>query len=164
MCGHFPAKNLSTREFVNSFPALEHLCPLWVLFWHCIMHIKKVLLQGFKSYKDQTEFEEFHEGVNVIGKRSLYYFTENTQSAEMDQENQTFSLVRAAQHLWTPSHPFRINGNVHQSSVRGQATPASRWVILVTSSEDPQEGLGDTVMSGSVEIIFDNSDGRFPVI
>lgn len=32
-----------------------------------MVHIKKVLIQGFKSYKDQTWFDDFHEQVNCIG-------------------------------------------------------------------------------------------------
>eukprot|EP01116_Phalansterium_solitarium_P011947 TRINITY_DN2782_c0_g1_i1.p1 TRINITY_DN2782_c0_g1~~TRINITY_DN2782_c0_g1_i1.p1 ORF type:complete len:1237 (+),score=666.00 TRINITY_DN2782_c0_g1_i1:202-3912(+) len=31
-----------------------------------MVHIKKVLIQGFKSYKDQSEFEDFDQRVNVI--------------------------------------------------------------------------------------------------
>jgi chromosome segregation ATPase len=34
---------------------------------HTMVFIKKVLIQGFKSYKDQTEFDEFDQHVNVIG-------------------------------------------------------------------------------------------------
>lgn len=32
-----------------------------------MVHIKKVIIKGFKSYKDQTEFEDFHRNLNVIG-------------------------------------------------------------------------------------------------
>jgi hypothetical protein len=36
-----------------------------------MVFIKKVLIQWFKSYKEQTDFEEFHEQVNCIGKEFL---------------------------------------------------------------------------------------------
>eukprot|EP01114_Cavostelium_apophysatum_P016736 TRINITY_DN4818_c0_g1_i6.p1 TRINITY_DN4818_c0_g1~~TRINITY_DN4818_c0_g1_i6.p1 ORF type:complete len:998 (-),score=422.06 TRINITY_DN4818_c0_g1_i6:73-3066(-) len=44
-----------------------------------MVFIKKVLIQGFKSYKDQTHFEDFDERVNVIvgrngaGKSNFFY-------------------------------------------------------------------------------------------
>lgn len=32
-----------------------------------IMHIKKVIIKGFKSYSSQSDFDTFHPRTNVIG-------------------------------------------------------------------------------------------------
>jgi hypothetical protein len=32
-----------------------------------MVFIKKVLMQGFRSYKDLTDFDEFEQGLNVVG-------------------------------------------------------------------------------------------------
>ncbi len=38
------------------------------------MHIKKVIISGFKTYKDQPSIEEFSEKINCIGKISAHAF------------------------------------------------------------------------------------------
>jgi hypothetical protein len=35
------------------------------------MHIKKVIIKGFKSYSSQSDFDTFHSRTNVIGKANI---------------------------------------------------------------------------------------------
>jgi len=91
------------------------------------MHIKQVIIQGFKSYREQTIIEPFSKGHNVVvgrngsGKSNFFYAIQFVLSDE-------FSHLR----------------------------PEQRQALL-------HEGTGPRVLTGYVEIIFDNADGRFPV-
>eukprot|EP01117_Protostelium_nocturnum_P004475 TRINITY_DN1611_c0_g1_i1.p1 TRINITY_DN1611_c0_g1~~TRINITY_DN1611_c0_g1_i1.p1 ORF type:complete len:1261 (-),score=493.20 TRINITY_DN1611_c0_g1_i1:41-3661(-) len=92
-----------------------------------MVFIKRVLIQGFKSYKEQLEFDEFDEKVNtIVGRngagKSNFFFAIRFVLSDM------FANLRSEE----------------------------RQLLL-------HEGSGDTVMSGFVEIHFDNKDGRFPI-
>ncbi|ODM99910.1 Structural maintenance of chromosomes protein 3 [Orchesella cincta] len=86
-----------------------------------------VIIQGFKSYREQTVIEPFHKGHNVVvgrngsGKSNFFYAIQFVLSDE-------FSHLR----------------------------PEQRQALL-------HEGTGPRVLTGFVEIIFDNADGRFPI-
>lgn len=90
------------------------------------MYIKQIIIQGYRSYKDQTVIEPFSPKHNVIVGRNG------------SGKSNFFSAIRFVlgdQYL----HPSREDraGMLH-------------------------EGAGSAVMSAYVEIIFDNSDERFP--
>ncbi|CAJ0751951.1 750_t:CDS:10 [Entrophospora sp. SA101] len=85
------------------------------------MHIKQIIIQGFKSYKDQTVIEPFSPRHNVVVGR---------------------------------------NG-----SGKSNFFAAIRFVLsdsYTTLSREEKQGTGLATASAYVEIIFDNSDNRFP--
>ncbi|KAJ1919697.1 Structural maintenance of chromosomes protein 3 [Mycoemilia scoparia] len=85
------------------------------------MHIKKIAIQGFKSYKDQTTTEPFSPHHNVVVGR-----------------NGSGKTVRF------------VLSDAYTNMSREE-----RQALL-------HEGSGPATMSAFVEIIFDNSDNRFP--
>ncbi|KAI4138743.1 MAG: hypothetical protein L6R39_006635, partial [Caloplaca ligustica] len=90
------------------------------------MHIKQIIIQGFKSYKDQTVIEPFSPRHNVIVGRNG------------SGKSNFFAAIR-----------FVL------SDAYTQMGREERGALL-------HEGAGAAVMSAFVEIIFDNSDDRFP--
>jgi structural maintenance of chromosome 3 (chondroitin sulfate proteoglycan 6) len=90
------------------------------------MHIKQIIIQGFKSYKEQTVIEPFSPKTNVIVGRNG------------SGKSNFFAAIR-----------FVL------SDAYTQMGREERQALL-------HEGSGSAVMSAYVEIIFDNSDGRFP--
>ncbi|KAL1972768.1 hypothetical protein VTN31DRAFT_7182 [Thermomyces dupontii] len=90
------------------------------------MHIKQIIIQGFKSYKDQTVIEPFSPKHNVIVGRNG------------SGKSNFFAAIR-----------FVL------SDAYTQMSREERQALL-------HEGSGSAVMSAYVEIIFDNSDDRFP--
>ncbi|KJX99370.1 chromosome segregation protein suda [Zymoseptoria brevis] len=90
------------------------------------MYIKQIIIQGFKSYKDQTVIEPFSPKHNVIVGRNG------------SGKSNFFAAIR-----------FVLSDKYTQ-----------------LGREDRQgllhEGAGSAVMSAYVELIFDNSDERFP--
>ncbi|WQF76165.1 Putative structural maintenance of chromosomes protein [Colletotrichum destructivum] len=90
------------------------------------MYIKQIIIQGFKSYKEQTVIEPFSPGTNVIVGRNG------------SGKSNFFAAIR-----------FVL------SDAYTQMTREERQALL-------HEGSGSAVMSAYVEIIFDNSDERFP--
>ncbi|GFR44504.1 hypothetical protein Agub_g5768, partial [Astrephomene gubernaculifera] len=91
------------------------------------MHIKQVLIEGFKSYKDQTHTEEFDPKINVV------------VGANGSGKSNFFHAIR-----------FVLNDAF--INIRGD----ERLQLL-------HEGAGHRVSSAWVEVVFDNSDGRFPI-
>ncbi|KAI0127705.1 RecF/RecN/SMC [Xylariales sp. AK1849] len=91
------------------------------------MYIKQIIIQGFKSYKDQTVIEPFSPGTNVIVGRNG------------SGKSNFFAAIR-----------FVL------SDAYTKMNREERQALL-------HEGSGSAVMSGYVEVIFDNSDGRFLV-
>lgn len=91
------------------------------------MYIKQVIIEGFKSYKDQIIAEPFSPHINCIvgangsGKSNFFH-------AIRFVLNDIFTTMRAEE----------------------------RKTLL-------HEGAGHAVVSAYVEVVFDNSDGRFPV-
>ncbi|KAH0494123.1 hypothetical protein TgHK011_000755 [Trichoderma gracile] len=90
------------------------------------MYIKQIIIQGFKSYKDQTVIEPFSPKTNVIVGRNG------------SGKSNFFAAMR-----------FVL------SDAYTQMSREERQGLL-------HEGSGSAVMSAYVEIIFDNSDDRFP--
>ncbi|RYO84730.1 hypothetical protein DL762_005511 [Monosporascus cannonballus] len=90
------------------------------------MYIRQIIIQGFKSYKDQTVMEPFSPGTNVIVGRNG------------SGKSNFFAAIR-----------FVL------SDAYTQMTREERQALL-------HEGSGSAVMSAYVEVIFDNSDDRFP--
>lgn len=90
------------------------------------MHIKKIVIQGFKTYKNTTVIDDLSPNFNVILGRNG------------SGKSNFFSAVRfVLSDAYTNMTREERQGLIH-------------------------EGLG-TVMLAFVEIIFDNSDGRFPI-
>jgi structural maintenance of chromosome 3 (chondroitin sulfate proteoglycan 6) len=90
------------------------------------MHIKQIIIQGFKSYKDQTVIEPFSPGLNVIVGRNG------------SGKSNFFAAIR-----------FVL------SDAYTQMGREERNALL-------HEGSGSAVLAAYVEVIFDNSDERFP--
>ncbi|WPH03250.1 Hypothetical protein R9X50_00612700 [Acrodontium crateriforme] len=90
------------------------------------MFIKQIIIQGFKSYKDQTVIEPFSPKHNVIVGRNG------------SGKSNFFAAVRF------------VLGDSYTQMGREE-----RQGLL-------HEGAGSAVMSAYVEVIFDNSDSRFP--
>jgi structural maintenance of chromosome 3 (chondroitin sulfate proteoglycan 6) len=90
------------------------------------MHIKQVIVEGFKTYREQTVVD-FDEGLNCI------------VGANGSGKSNLFHAIR-----------FVL------SDVFGTLRAEERQRLL-------HEGAGHAVMSAYVEIVFDNTDGRFPV-
>ncbi|GAB7357313.1 hypothetical protein MBLNU459_g8275t1 [Dothideomycetes sp. NU459] len=90
------------------------------------MHIKQIIIQGFKSYKDQTVIEPFSPKHNVIVGRNG------------SGKSNFFAAIR-----------FVL------SDAYTQMGREERQALL-------HEGSGSAVMSAYVEVIFDNTDSRFP--
>ncbi|KAK9419230.1 putative Structural maintenance of chromosomes protein [Seiridium unicorne] len=90
------------------------------------MYIKQIIIQGFKSYKDQMVIEPFSPGTNVVVGRNG------------SGKSNFFAAIR-----------FVL------SDAYTQLGREERQALL-------HEGSGSAVMSAYVEIIFDNSDNRFP--
>ncbi|KAB8360687.1 hypothetical protein FH972_024423 [Carpinus fangiana] len=90
------------------------------------MYIKQIIIQGFKSYKDQTVIEPFSSKHNVIVGRNG------------SGKSNFFAAIR-----------FVL------SDAYTQMGREERQALL-------HEGSGSAVMSAYVEVIFDNSDDRFP--
>ncbi|KAI1842293.1 hypothetical protein JX266_011461 [Neoarthrinium moseri] len=90
------------------------------------MYIKQIIIQGFKSYKDQTVIDPFSPGTNVVVGRNG------------SGKSNFFAAIR-----------FVLSDDyTHLSREQRQG-------LL-------HEGSGSAVMSAYVEVIFDNSDDRFP--
>ncbi|KAF7511110.1 hypothetical protein GJ744_005341 [Endocarpon pusillum] len=90
------------------------------------MHIKQIIIQGFKSYKDQTVTEPFSPKHNVIVGRN---------------GSGKSNFFKAIQFVLSDAYT--------------QMGREERQALL-------HEGSGSAVMSAYVEIVFDNSDDRFP--
>ncbi|GAB7341757.1 hypothetical protein MBLNU457_g0090t2 [Dothideomycetes sp. NU457] len=90
------------------------------------MHIKTISIQGFKSYRTQTNVEEFSPGHNVVVGRNG------------SGKSNFFAAIRF------------VLGDAYTQMGREE-----RQALL-------HEGQGSAVMTAFVEIIFDNTDRRFP--
>ncbi|KAI8916910.1 RecF/RecN/SMC [Entophlyctis helioformis] len=90
------------------------------------MHIKQILIQGFKSYKDQTTMEPFSPRHNaVVGRNG-------------SGKSNFFWAIRF------------VLGDAYNTMTREE-----RQSLL-------HEGSGAATISAYVEIVFDNTDNRFP--
>ncbi|KAF9297449.1 Structural maintenance of chromosomes protein 3 [Linnemannia elongata] len=90
------------------------------------MYIKQIIIQGFKSYKNQTVIEPFSGEHNVIVGRNG------------SGKSNFFAAIR-----FVLSDAYTNMGREERQSLL-------------------HEGSGEATMSAYVEIIFDNSDNRFP--
>ncbi|KAH9271928.1 hypothetical protein BASA83_005766 [Batrachochytrium salamandrivorans] len=90
------------------------------------MYIKQILIQGFKSYKEQTVTEPFSAGHNaVVGRNG-------------SGKSNFFWAIRF------------VLGDAY-----GNMTREERQALL-------HEGTGPATISAFVQVVFDNSDNRFP--
>lgn len=90
------------------------------------MHIKKIVIQGFKTYKNTTVIDDISPGHNVVVGRNG------------SGKSNFFAAIRfVLSDQYTRMSKEERQGLIH-------------------------EGSG-TVLSAYVEIIFDNTDGRFPI-
>jgi structural maintenance of chromosome 3 (chondroitin sulfate proteoglycan 6) len=96
------------------------------------MFIDKVTIAGFKSYKEQTMMEPFSPKHNVVVGR--YLMTNRNGSGKSN----FFWAIRF------------VLGDAYQNMTREE-----RQSLL-------HEGQGHSTISAFVEIIFDNTDNRFP--
>ncbi|KAF9932721.1 Structural maintenance of chromosomes protein 3 [Mortierella alpina] len=96
------------------------------------MFIKQIIIQGFKSYKNQTVIEPFSGQHNVIAQ--LYVIVGRNGSGKSN----FFAAIR-----FVLSDAYTNMGREERQSLL-------------------HEGSGAATMSAYVEIIFDNSDNRFP--
>ncbi|GJW53867.1 structural maintenance of chromosomes protein 3 [Tanacetum coccineum] len=116
------------------------------------MYIKQVIIEGFKSYKEQVATEDFSPKVNCVGMilfhiiaysrfLTLYLYGEYQKifGANGSGKSNFFSAIR-----------FAISDLFH--NLRNE----DRHAFL-------HEGAGHQVLSAFVEIVFDNSDNRIPV-
>eukprot|EP01035_Chromulina_nebulosa_P017480 gene17480-23032_t len=92
------------------------------------MHIKQVIISGFRSFRNQNEIDPFSPKHNVIVGRNG------------SGKSNFFDVIQFV--LLSPKF-----ANLRQED---------RQQLL-------HEGAGSSVMAAYAEIIFDNSDGRFPV-
>ncbi|TPX59672.1 hypothetical protein PhCBS80983_g02285 [Powellomyces hirtus] len=90
------------------------------------MYIKQIVIQGFKSYKDQTALEPFSPQHNVVVGRNG------------SGKSNFFCAIRFA-----------------LSDAYSNMTREERQSLL-------HEGTGPATLSAFVEVIFDNTDQRFP--
>eukprot|EP00878_Enallax_costatus_P007647 GHUV01008006.1.p1 GENE.GHUV01008006.1~~GHUV01008006.1.p1 ORF type:complete len:1195 (+),score=501.93 GHUV01008006.1:213-3797(+) len=91
------------------------------------MYIKQVIIEGFKSYKDQIIAEPFSPKINcIVGPNG-------------SGKSNFFQAIR-----------FVLN------DAFAGAGSEERQKLL-------HEGAGHAVISAYVEVVFDNSDGRFPI-
>ncbi|TFL06816.1 RecF/RecN/SMC [Pterulicium gracile] len=91
------------------------------------MYIKTLTIQGFKSYRDQTQVEPFSPGHNVVVGRNG------------SGKSNFFAAIRF------------VLSDAYTSMTREERQSLLHEGVSVT-----------TTLSAYVEIIFDNSDGRFP--
>ncbi|CAI2172186.1 19502_t:CDS:10 [Funneliformis geosporum] len=105
---------------------LEFLSSLKSKQCQITMHIKQIIIQGFKSYKEQIIIEPFSPRHNVVVGRNG------------SGKSNFFAAIR-----FVLSDAYTNMGR------------EERQALL-------HEGTGPATMSAYVEIIFDNSDNRFP--
>ena len=126
------------------------------------MHIKQVVISGFKSFRSQSEIEPFSPKHNVIVGRNgsgKSNFFDAIQFVLLGTSFRTHSLSLSLSHSLTHS----LNHTLTHSLILHIL--GTRFANL--RAEDRQhllhEGAGSRVMAAYVEIIFDNSDGRLSV-
>ncbi|KAG5519930.1 hypothetical protein PMAC_000207 [Pneumocystis sp. 'macacae'] len=100
------------------------------------MHIKQIIIQGFKSYKDQTVTDIFSPKYNVVGK-SIYILLD-------------YIVI------------FLVGKNGSGKTIRFVLSDEYTHMGREERQALLHEGAGQSVMSAYVEIIFDNTDSRFP--
>ncbi|XP_011090267.1 structural maintenance of chromosomes protein 3-like isoform X2 [Sesamum indicum] len=101
------------------------------------MYIKQVVLEGFKSYREQVATETLSPKVNCVENDLLICIL---QLVLMDLANRTFSMQYASLQVIYPNN----------------LPNEERQALL-------HEGVGHQVLSAFVEIVFDNSDNRIPI-
>ena len=163
------------------------------------LFLQQIVIEGFKSYKDQTVSETFSPGVNVVGEyfrfidalrhrcRLSLPSTSSRRETPLSQppllrfaSALSLSLSRSISSLLTPSvvsPPISIHTNTRETAVGANGSGKSNFfhairfvigdVFSSLRAEDRgrllHEGAGHAVSSAYVEVVFDNSDNRFPV-
>ena len=106
------------------------------------MFIEQIVISGFKSYKDQTVILPFSKKLNIISKTNTLMYPNNPPlivGRNGSGKSNFFAAIR-----------FVL------SDAYTNMTREERQALL-------HEGTGIAAISAYVEIIFDNSDFRFPV-
>ncbi|KAG8878903.1 Structural maintenance of chromosomes protein 3 [Tulasnella sp. 332] len=110
------------------------------------MHIKTLTIQGFKSYRDQTAIEPFSPGHNVVvgrnGSGKSNFFAGKHQLPEVACLAQRLNRLKAIRFVLS---------DAYTAMSREERQSLLHEGVSVT-----------TTLSAFVEIIFDNSDSRFP--
>ncbi|XP_020962796.1 structural maintenance of chromosomes protein 3-like isoform X2 [Arachis ipaensis] len=126
------------------------------------MYIKQVVIEGFKSYKEQIATEPFSPKVNCVvgangsGKSNFFHairFVLSDLYQNLRNEDR-HSLL----HVWHCAYFFipTAGSDVLLFNFR-------TWAACFVDLFSVQEGAGHQVVSAFVEIVFDNSDNRIPV-
>ena len=177
----------------------------------------QVIIEGFKTYKDQTISDPFSSKINCVGKiimPTIWFFGANfffmcpfllacsgTQLVQMAPESPTFSTVSILFHCLSEVigiliktaylcfADFRAAIRFVLNDIFTTLRAEDRQKLLHVSAQSnfcpqlsclrkawlsgsmhsiaacffAQEGAGHAVTTAFVEIVFDNSDQRFPV-
>jgi len=143
------------------------------------VYIRKIIIKGFKSYKDQT-LESLHERYNVIGASSFPSLLCNPLPSLPLFLKKNDTHTRTTKHSTSQARTLSPDAHIHTSaqtvgrngSGKSNFFDAIRFVLCderFSALRTPHErqgllhvGGGDTVMSAFVELHLDNSEGRFP--
>ncbi|KAG6486834.1 hypothetical protein ZIOFF_055414 [Zingiber officinale] len=156
------------------------------------MHIKQVIIEGFKSYKEEVSTEPFSPRVNCVGARSGEEFHMQNlinwhrgwihkmlfEASQMCPKTEIFSLFCGFSVGANGSGKTNFFHVCYSLCLLLLAFISLNWghlaIRFVLSdlfqnlrSDDRHallhEGAGHQVVSAFVEIVFDNSDNRIPV-
>ena len=133
------------------------------------MHIKQLILEGFKTYKERTEVPVFHPLHNaILGKNGSGKISQTTHTT-LTQHTALICTAPQA-HTRTPhqqaAHLSLLCGCV---AIHSNLLDAIQFVLSdkYTSASDREkllyEGAGREIIAATVELIFDNTDTRFPL-
>lgn len=129
----------------------------------CICNFQ-IIIQGFKSYKDQTIVEPFDKRHNVVvgrngsGKSNFFYGKLKCLILFYLFMQYTYLIFHLLKHIYINIFFFFCTTAIQfvLSDEFTHLRPEQRQGLL-------HEGTGARVISAYVEIIFDNSDNRVPV-
>uniref|UniRef100_R7WDJ5 Structural maintenance of chromosomes protein 3 n=1 Tax=Aegilops tauschii TaxID=37682 RepID=R7WDJ5_AEGTA len=127
------------------------------------MYIKKVVIQGFKSYREETSTDPFSPKVNVVvganGSGKSNFFHGNIFKRTVMLNYYPFLCLLTLTRCFLPNLAM-INALairfVLSDMFQNLRCEDRRGALL-------HEGAGHSVISAFVEILFDNSDNRIPV-
>lgn len=119
---------------------------------------KQVIIQGFKSYREQTIVEPFDPRHNVVGKylEILFNCVELVYTYIIIICYNIYNTFLQVGRNGSGKSNFFYAIQFVLSDEFSHLRPEQRQALL-------HEGTGPRVISAHVEIIFDNSDGRLPV-
>ena len=124
------------------------------------MHIKRVVIEGFKCYRDRIEPEPFSPQHNIIGAHCA-----PSPRARAPRARPALTARPAARAAVGANGSGKSNFFAAIQFVLGDVTGGGSNSRL-SQEERKQllhEGSGSHVISAYVEVYFDNSDQRFPL-